>query len=125
MFHLVLTFHLILCVFLVIVVLLQQGKGADAGATFGGGSNTLFGASGASTILTKITTGGAVLFMITSIMLVKMYPEGIAAGGTTKDLLKGSVMNVNVDSAAGNDVAGNGAAPGQKAKEGSAKKGEK
>lgn len=62
-------FHILLCVFLVLVILLQQGKGADMGATFGGGGNTLFGASGADTLLIKITTITAVLFMCTSLFL--------------------------------------------------------
>lgn len=62
-------FHILLCVFLVLVILLQQGKGADMGATFGGGGNTLFGASGADTLLIKITTITAILFMCTSVFL--------------------------------------------------------
>jgi preprotein translocase subunit SecG len=61
--------HVCICVFLVLLVLLQQGKGADAGATFGGGSNTLFGAGGADTFLTKATTILAFLFMSTSFAL--------------------------------------------------------
>jgi len=54
---------------MVIVVLLQQGKGADVGAVFGGSSSTLFGASGAGNFLTKITWACAVLFFSTSILL--------------------------------------------------------
>jgi preprotein translocase subunit SecG len=61
--------HVCICVLLVLLVLLQQGKGADAGATFGGGSNTLFGAGGADTFLTKATTILAFLFMSTSFAL--------------------------------------------------------
>ena len=61
--------HIAVCIFLVLLVLLQQGKGADLGATFGGGGNTLFGASGADTLLTKVTTSVAILFMITSVTL--------------------------------------------------------
>jgi preprotein translocase subunit SecG len=61
--------HISVCVFLILIVLLQQGKGADMGATFGGGSQTVFGASGADNLLTKVTTTVAVLFMITSIFL--------------------------------------------------------
>src|ERR1051326_7495451 len=63
-------FHVIVCVFLVLVVLLQQGKGADwAGAFGGGGTQTAFGARGAGTVLSKATTAAAVLFMITSLAL--------------------------------------------------------
>jgi preprotein translocase subunit SecG len=61
--------HIIVCITMVIVVLLQQGKGADVGAVFGGSSSTVFGASGAGNILTKITWGCAVLFFSTSIFL--------------------------------------------------------
>ena len=62
--------HVIACIFLIIVVLLQSGKGADMGAVFGGGGNqTLFGATGAGNLLTKLTTGMAVTFMITSLTL--------------------------------------------------------
>ena len=61
--------HIIVCITMVIVVLLQQGKGADVGAVFGGSSSTVFGASGAGNLLTKVTWGCAVLFFSTSIFL--------------------------------------------------------
>jgi preprotein translocase subunit SecG len=62
--------HVIVCVALIMIVLLQTGKGADMGAAFGGGSSqTLFGSSGASTFLTKATTCAAVIFMLTSLTL--------------------------------------------------------
>jgi len=61
--------HVLSCFFLIVVVLLQTGKGADMGAVFGGGSQTLFGSSGAGNFLTKLTAGTAAAFMITSIIL--------------------------------------------------------
>ena len=62
--------HLIACFFLILVVLLQTGKGAEMGAVFGGGSSaTLFGASGAGNFLTKLTTGTAIVFFLTSLIL--------------------------------------------------------
>ncbi len=62
--------HLIACVFLILVVLLQTGKGAEMGAVFGGGGgSTLFGASGAGNFLTKLTTGTAIVFFLTSLFL--------------------------------------------------------
>jgi preprotein translocase subunit SecG len=62
--------HVLTCFFLVVVVLLQTGKGADMGAVFGGGSSTtLFGSSGAGNLLTKATTAAAVVFMMTSLFL--------------------------------------------------------
>ena len=54
------TIHVLACLFLIVVVLLQTGKGADMGAVFGGGSQTLFGSSGAGNFLTKLTTGTAI-----------------------------------------------------------------
>jgi preprotein translocase subunit SecG len=62
--------HVIVCLFLIIVVLLQSGKSADIAAAFGGmGSQTAFGPRGAATLLSKATTWAAVIFMLTSITL--------------------------------------------------------
>src|SRR6266852_2172975 len=61
--------HVLACLFLIVVVLLQTGKGADMGAVFGGGSQTLFGSGGAGNFLTKLTTGMAIAFMLTSLIL--------------------------------------------------------
>ena len=61
--------HVIVCLFLIIVVLLQHGKGADIGATFGGSSQTLFGSEGPLPLLNKITTASAIVFMCTSMGL--------------------------------------------------------
>src|SRR2546430_13947847 len=59
--------HIIVSLFLILVVLVQQGKGADlAGAFGGGGSQTAFGARGATTLLHKLTTGFFVAFVVTS-----------------------------------------------------------
>lgn len=65
--------HVIVCIALIMIVLLQTGKGADMGAAFGGGSGqTLFGSTGASTFLTKATTAAAIIFMLTSLGLAYM-----------------------------------------------------
>ena len=62
--------HLFVCVALIMIVLLQTGKGADMGAAFGGGgSQTLFGSTGASTFLSKATTVAAIVFMLSSLGL--------------------------------------------------------
>ena len=65
--------HVIISIFLILVVLVQQGKGADlAGAFGGGGSQTAFGARGATTLLHKLTTAFFILFVITSMTLAVM-----------------------------------------------------
>lgn len=61
--------HILASLFLIGVVLLQRGKGAEIGAAFGGSSQTLFGSRGAATFLNKITTVAAVVFMLTSLTL--------------------------------------------------------
>ncbi len=61
--------HVIVSAILISMVLLQKGKGADIGAAFGGASNTVFGPRGAQSFLSKLTTGAAVIFMITSLSL--------------------------------------------------------
>ena len=61
--------HVLVCVFLIVIVLLQHGKGADIGATFGGSSQSLFGSEGPVPLLNKITTFSAVIFMLTSVTL--------------------------------------------------------
>lgn len=61
---------MIVCFFLIFIVLIQSSKGAEMGAAFGGGSSqTLFGSRGAGTILTKLTTISAIVFMLTSLSL--------------------------------------------------------
>ncbi len=61
--------HVIVCIGLILVVLLQTGKGAEVGAVFGGSSSTIFGSSGAGNFLSRLTTGMAIVFMITSLTL--------------------------------------------------------
>lgn len=92
MFYLVMGIHVLLCVVLIGLVLIQQGKGADLGPALGGGSNTLFGAAGATAFVVKATTVAAVLFMGTSIFLVKHYRSAVASQGTVADRLEGSLL---------------------------------
>ncbi len=61
--------HVLVCIALILIVLLQAGKGAEMGAAFGGASQTVFGSSGAMGFLTKLTTIAAIVFMITSLVL--------------------------------------------------------
>ena len=76
--------HILVCVFLVSIVLLQHGKGADIGATFGGGGESLFGTEGPVPIMNKITTAAAVIFMVTSISLAY-----ISSHSTTSSVMGG------------------------------------
>jgi preprotein translocase subunit SecG len=76
------TLHVIVCLFLIIVVLLQSGKAADLAGAFGGmGSQTAFGPRGAATVLSKATTVAAALFMVTSLSLSVAYTRQGGAGG--------------------------------------------
>jgi len=73
MYTLLIIIHVVVSLALILIVLLQTGKGADMGAGFGGGSNqTIFGSRGAATFLSKITTGAAIMFMLTSLSLAIM-----------------------------------------------------
>ena len=70
MYFVLVTVYVVICFFLILVVLLQQGKGADIAGAFGGGSSqTAFGARGATTFLHKLTTGAFVGFVVISMLL--------------------------------------------------------
>ena len=80
MILLVTTVHILVCLGLIVVVLLQTGKGTDMGAAFGGGSSTtVFGSSGAGNFLTRLTTGMAVVFMLTSLTLGYFSEQGTSS----------------------------------------------
>jgi preprotein translocase subunit SecG len=71
--------HVLVCFFLIAVVLLQRGKGAEIGAVFGSGaSSTVFGSRGAGNFLTKLTTVSAVIFMLTSLSLSYLWTTSSA-----------------------------------------------
>ena len=72
----VLIIHILVCFFLISIVLLQSGKGAELGAAFGGSSQTLFGSRGAATFLNKLTTVVAVVFMLSSLTLAILTVKG-------------------------------------------------
>ncbi len=77
---LLLTFYIIVCIVLAVVVLLQSGTAADLAGAFGGaGSQTAFGPRGAATFLSKATTWCAVMFMITSMLLVVRQDNTVAS----------------------------------------------
>lgn len=74
LFALLVIVHIVACLSLILVVLLQVGKGQSIGAAFGGGgsSQTLFGSRGPATFLSHLTTGAAAVFMVTSLLLAYM-----------------------------------------------------
>jgi preprotein translocase subunit SecG len=84
--------HISVCLFLIIIVLLQHGKGADAGAAFGGGgsSQSLFGSEGPVPLLNKITTFSAIVFMVTSVSLA--YISSTSSTGTMMSTVPQATM---------------------------------
>ena len=66
---LVITLHVVVAFVLILVVLLQSGKGASMGAAFGGSSQTVFGSRGPAGFMSKLTTAAAIVFMLTSLVL--------------------------------------------------------
>jgi preprotein translocase subunit SecG len=79
MIYLFIVIHVIVCLFLIAVILLQQGKSADLAGAFGGqGSQTAFGPRSAANLLTKTTTWAAVIFMVTSIGLTILMQRSAA-----------------------------------------------
>ncbi len=101
--------HVFACLFLIVVVLLQTGKGTDMGAVFGGGSQTLFGASGAGNLLTKLTTATAITFMITSLILT--YSQTHSSSGLLNRLPDEAPASAPAAPAAGQPAAPAPAAP--------------
>ncbi|HLY18837.1 MAG TPA: preprotein translocase subunit SecG [Bryobacteraceae bacterium] len=91
MFILLTIVHVIVCIFLIIVVLLQSGKAADLAGAFGGmGSQTAFGPRGSATLLSKATTASAILFMITSLSLSILATRGSTGAKTVLDTSSGA-----------------------------------
>ena len=89
MIYFLVVVHVIVCLFLIGVVLLQQGKSADLAGAFGGqGSQTAFGPRGAANLLTKLTTYGAVLFMVISISLTVLLAR--TNSGPSSSVLSGT-----------------------------------
>ncbi len=94
--------HYGVCTFLIGVILLQAGKGADIGAAFGaGGSNTVFGARGPATFLNKLTIGAAITFLLTSITLAQLAKK--ASQSSVVDSAPAQTQTVPV-APAGTDV---------------------
>ena len=96
MVSIVISIHVIVCVAMCIIILLQQGKGAEVGAVFGGSSQTVFGASGAGNALTKATWALAIIFFASSIFLAlasaRRVTGSIFEGGPFSSAPVSSVM---------------------------------
>jgi preprotein translocase subunit SecG len=74
--YILLSIHILVCLSLIGIVLIQGGKGAEVGAAFGAGaSNTIFGASGGQSFVAKMTAGAAVIFMLTSLALAIFWGQ--------------------------------------------------
>ena len=81
--------HIIVSIALIAIVLLQSGKGAEMGASFGaGGSQSVFGAGGGSTFMSKMTTGAAIIFMLTSLTLAYLGKAGSSSIMSSKAATK-------------------------------------
>jgi len=73
---LLITLHVLVCIALIAIVLLQGGKGAEMGVSLGSGSSqTVFGATGGQSFMSKLTTGAAIIFMLTSLTLAYFYGQ--------------------------------------------------
>jgi preprotein translocase subunit SecG len=93
MVTLLIVIHVIVCLFLIVIVLLQHGKGADIGATFGGSSQSLFGTEGPLPLLNKITTFAAIIFMLTSVTLA-YFSSSSSTGSVMNELKKQQEVKV-------------------------------
>lgn len=79
--------HVVACLILIVVVLLQHGKSADIAATFGGmGSQTAFGPRGTATALSRLTTWCAIIFMVTSISLTIFASRKVGSSSIMQDI---------------------------------------
>jgi preprotein translocase subunit SecG len=88
------TLHVVICVFLIIVVLLQSGKAADLAGAFGGmGSQTVFGPRGTATVLSKATTIAASLFMVTSLALAILSDRSSPSMGSVMQNRRAPVVH--------------------------------
>ncbi|HEX2252827.1 MAG TPA: preprotein translocase subunit SecG [Thermoanaerobaculia bacterium] len=90
--------HVLVCLFLILVVLLQQGKGADLSVFGGGSTQTAFGARGAATVLHKLTVASFIVFIITTLGIAYL------AGGETGASVMSDVMEERADERTSTDA---------------------
>jgi preprotein translocase subunit SecG len=101
----VLTIHVLLAIGVIGLVLIQQGKGADAGAAFGSGSSaTVFGAGGSGSFLTRMTTALATLFFVTSLALAVIAANRGGESDSVVDRAQPAVEQADPAAAQGGDL---------------------
>lgn len=88
MTSILLVVHVLTAIAIVVLVLMQQGKGADMGAAFGGGSQTLFGARGSANFLSRATGLLAALFFVTSLTLAYLFGQGTQPTSVTEQVIE-------------------------------------
>ncbi|MBX2801397.1 MAG: preprotein translocase subunit SecG [Myxococcales bacterium] len=98
----VVALHVVLCIFLILIIILQPGKGGDVGAAFGGGGggSTVFGPRGPTGLLQRATTVVAVMFMATSVSLALFSDEGVRGGGNVEGVIERLQQEKDVDDVA-------------------------
>lgn len=92
----ILILHIFVALFLIFIVLIQSGKGADLGAAFGGSSQTLFGSRGSATFFSKLTTIAAVVFMLTSLSLAVLSSRTESVVKKTAPVKEGPIQGGGV-----------------------------
>jgi len=118
LYYLVITVHILACLFLIAVVLLQQGKGQDLASAFGGGgSQTAFGPRGSATVLSRATTILAGVFMVTSLALSVMRPGGNSVLDQVPGVTASPTPAATAAPATGEATGGDAAAPAESAPE--------
>lgn len=88
MLNILLAIHVLAAIAIVVLVLLQQGKGADMGAAFGGGSQTVFGAQGSANFLSRMTALLATIFFFTSMSLAYLYGQNTEPQSVTDQIVE-------------------------------------
>jgi preprotein translocase subunit SecG len=88
MTNILLAIHVLAAIAIVVLVLLQQGKGADMGAAFGGGSQTVFGSQGSANFLSRTTALLAAVFFFTSLSLAYIYGHSAAPSSVTEQVVE-------------------------------------
>lgn len=124
MIYLLYTLHILVCFFLILVVLLQQGKGADLSVFGGGSTQTAFGARGAATVLHKLTVASFIAFIITTIGIAA-FQGGVEGGSVIDDLdVPAAEETATPGDATDGETAGEDTAPADTAPQGDGESGQ-